>query len=85
LLAAGNSFSGKALPGNPAPVGDTSARTCNGYLPSAKNEDRFLFVIQQFVNMGMYVILDYQPMGTEQHAYNLDTFVQVGGVQIFEL
>lgn len=67
---------GKALPGNPSPLGDTSKRQCNGYLPNAKNEDRFLFVVQQFVNMGMYVILDYQPMGTEQQAYDLNSFVQ---------
>jgi hypothetical protein len=67
--------SNKALPGNPSALGDTSSGTCNSYLPMTKNEDRLLYVVQQFINMGLYVVLDYQPMGTEQHAYNLSQFV----------
>jgi aryl-phospho-beta-D-glucosidase BglC (GH1 family) len=69
------SNSGKALPANPSAIGNTATGTCNDYLPSARNEDRLLYVMQQFINMGMYVVLDYQPMGTEEHAYNLDRFV----------
>jgi hypothetical protein len=68
-------YSGKAMPGNPAPLGDTSKGLCNDYLPAARNEDRLLFVMQQFLNLGMYVVLDYQPMGTEDHATDLDRFV----------
>jgi len=67
--------SNKAVPGNPAVLGDTSKGVCNDYLPASKNEDRLLYVMQQFINLGMYVILDYQPMGTESHAYDLNTFV----------
>jgi hypothetical protein len=32
-------------------------------------------VVQEFVALGLYVILDYQPMGLEQHPYNLNQFV----------
>jgi aryl-phospho-beta-D-glucosidase BglC (GH1 family) len=71
-----NQHSWKALPANPSSLGNTAAGKCNDYLPNAKNEDRLLFVMQQFINMGMYVILDYQPMGTEGHAYDLNQFVQ---------
>ena len=51
------------------------AGKCNTYLPKRNNQDRLLFTIQQFVAQGMYVVLDYQPQGLEQHAYNLNQFV----------
>jgi hypothetical protein len=64
----------KVLPGNVAPMPNPSGK-CNTYLPKRNNQDRLLFVIQQFVAQGMYVVLDYQPQGLEQHAYNLNQFV----------
>jgi aryl-phospho-beta-D-glucosidase BglC (GH1 family) len=70
-----NNHNWKTVPGNPAPLASAPGK-CNDYLPNAKNEDRLLYVMQQFINLGMYVILDYQPMGTEGHAYDLNQFVQ---------
>jgi hypothetical protein len=64
----------KALPHNVSPMFNRQAGNCNTYLPGASNMDRFLFVIQQFIAQGMYVVLDYQPMGTEAHAYDLNSF-----------
>lgn len=31
---------------------------------------------QVFISQGFYVVLDYQPMGTEQQAYDVDVFVK---------
>jgi Cellulase (glycosyl hydrolase family 5) len=63
----------KILPENVSPM--PTGGQCNSYLPSRNNMDRLLFVVQQFVALGMYVVLDYQPQGLEQQAYNLDAFV----------
>jgi hypothetical protein len=52
----------KPLPGNVSPMKKADARYCNQYLPTASNYHRLLFVVQQFIAQGMYVILDYQPM-----------------------
>lgn len=64
----------KELPHNVSPMFNRQAGNCNTYLPGASNMDRFLFVIQQFIAQGMYVVLDYQPMGTENQAYDLNQF-----------
>uniref|UniRef100_A0A383VFK3 Glycoside hydrolase family 5 domain-containing protein n=1 Tax=Tetradesmus obliquus TaxID=3088 RepID=A0A383VFK3_TETOB len=64
----------KILPGNASPMPNPAGK-CNTYLPKRNNQDRLLFTIQQFVAQGMYVVLDYQPQGLEQHAYNLNQFV----------
>jgi hypothetical protein len=65
----------KEMPNNVSPMFNRQAGNCNTYLPAGSNMDRFLFVIQQFIAQGMYVVLDYQPMGTENHAYDLNSFV----------
>jgi hypothetical protein len=66
----------KALPANLSPLFNSAGSTsCNTYLPAKSNKDRLLFVMQQFIAQGMYVVLDYQPMGTEDHAYDLNSFV----------
>eukprot|EP00882_Tetradesmus_deserticola_P019764 GHRQ01021302.1.p1 GENE.GHRQ01021302.1~~GHRQ01021302.1.p1 ORF type:complete len:501 (+),score=125.39 GHRQ01021302.1:274-1776(+) len=67
-------YSRKILPSNVSPMGNPAGK-CNSYLPKRNNRDRLLFAVQQFVAHGMYVILDYQPQGLEQHAYNLNQFV----------
>lgn len=56
---------------SPLPTG----KVCNSYLPNGKTIDRFLWTIQQFIKNGFYVVLDYHPMGTENHPYNVDKFV----------
>lgn len=63
------------LPDQLAPMQNKDKAKCNTYLPTRSNTDRFLFVIQQFVALGMYVVLDYQPQGLEQHPNNLSQFV----------
>jgi hypothetical protein len=65
----------KELPLNVSPMFNRQAGNCNTYLPSAGNMERLLFVVQSFIAQGMYVVLDYQPMGTEDHAYDLNRFV----------
>jgi hypothetical protein len=66
----------KELPPNFSPLfNHGQASACNTYLPGRSNQDRLLFVLQQLIAQGMYVVLDYQPMGTEEHAYNLQDFV----------
>jgi aryl-phospho-beta-D-glucosidase BglC (GH1 family) len=65
----------KQIPGNVSPLFNKQEGYCNTHLPGTNNMDRFLFVIQQFIAQGLYVVLDYQPMGTEDYAYNLDKFV----------
>lgn len=68
-------FRHKPMPGNVAPMANTKPGMCNTYLPAASGWDRLLFVMQAFIAQGMYVVLDYQPMGLEQHAYDLAAFV----------
>ncbi|KAF6263154.1 glycoside hydrolase superfamily [Scenedesmus sp. NREL 46B-D3] len=68
----------RTLPPNPAPMRNAPGK-CNTYLPARNNQDRLLFVVQQFVALGMYVVLDYQPQGLEQHAYALSEFVTAWG------
>lgn len=66
----------KPMPGNVAPMANTRAGTCNMYVPQDSGWDRLLFVVQQFIAQGMYVVLDYQPMGLEQQPYDADAFVE---------
>lgn len=47
---------------------------CNSYLVNNTTLNRFTQVIQTFVNNNFYVVLDYHPMGKEQHADNINTF-----------
>lgn len=65
----------KPIPGNVAPVHNTKQGYCNTYLPQDSGFARLLFVVQSFIAQGMYVVLDYQPMGLEQQAYDLNVFV----------
>ncbi|KAI8472618.1 MAG: glycoside hydrolase superfamily [Monoraphidium minutum] len=65
----------KPLPGNVSPQKKRQAGYCNQYLPETTNYHRLFFVTQSLVAQGIYVILDYQPMGLEQHPYNLKVFV----------
>ena len=65
----------KELPLNVSPMFNRQTGNCNTYLPGAGNMERLLFVVQSFIAQGMYVVLDYQPMGTEDHAYDLNRFV----------
>jgi hypothetical protein len=68
----------RTLPPHPAPMRNAPGK-CNTYLPTRNNQDRLLFAVQQFVALGMYVVLDYQPQGLEQHAYDLVDFVTYWG------
>ncbi|WIA19208.1 hypothetical protein OEZ86_005581 [Tetradesmus obliquus] len=68
-------YANRPLPGNVAPVKNTKAGYCNTYLPQSSGWDRLLYATQTFISQGMYVVLDYQPMGLEQHAYDLNLFV----------
>lgn len=70
-----NQYINKPLPGNPSPQRKPNPGYCNQYLPKGSNYDRLLFVAQSLIAQGMYVILDYQPMGIEQQPYNLAAFV----------
>lgn len=69
-------YIGKPLPGNVAPSPHRDGY-CNTYLTdiSESGYDRLMFVIQAFIAQGIYVVLDYQPMGLEQHAKDLNVFV----------
>jgi aryl-phospho-beta-D-glucosidase BglC (GH1 family) len=69
-------YAAKALPGNVSPMRKVKAGYCNQYLPQKSNYHRLLFVAQSLIAQGIYVILDYQPMGMEQHPYNQTAFVE---------
>jgi hypothetical protein len=69
-------YRNKPIPGNVAPMHNTKQGYCNTYLPQDSGYDRLLFVVQSFIAQGMYVVLDYQPMGLEQQAYDLNLFVE---------
>ena len=62
----------KAFRTNPAPMSNRDG-WCNTYLPN-NGWDRLLWVTQYFIAQGMYVVLDYQPMGTEYQPYDINTF-----------
>lgn len=55
-------YAAKPLPGNVSPMRNIKQGYCNTYVPQTSGYDRLLFVTQQFIAQGMYVILDYQPM-----------------------
>jgi aryl-phospho-beta-D-glucosidase BglC (GH1 family) len=63
------------LPANVVPLRNDQPGYCNTYVPNSSGWDRLMFVVQAFVAQGMYVVLDYQPMGTENHAYSVQDFV----------
>lgn len=69
-------YRNKPIPGNVAPMPNTKEGYCNTYLPQSSGFDRLLYVVQSFIAQGMYVVLDYQPMGLEQQAYDADVFVE---------
>jgi hypothetical protein len=48
---------------------------CNTYLPNGKVIDRFVWVIEKLIDKGLYVIIDYHPMNTENIAYDVNSFV----------
>lgn len=52
----------------------TVGSACNTALVNTTTLERFIQTIDAFVSMGMYVVLDYHPMGTEEHARNVATF-----------
>ncbi|KIZ07795.1 hypothetical protein MNEG_0153 [Monoraphidium neglectum] len=71
-----DTYSSKQLPGNVSPQRKRQNGYCNQYLPGGSSSyHRLLFVMQSIIAQGMYVILDYQPMGLEQHPYNQQQFV----------
>ena len=45
------------------------------YLPNTNTYDRMVYTVQTFISQGIYVILDYQPMGTENQTYTVAEFV----------
>lgn len=69
-------YRNKPIPGNVSPMHNTKAGYCNTYLPQDSGYDRLLYVVQSFIAQGMYVVLDYQPMGLEQQAYDAAVFVE---------
>lgn len=69
-------YRNKPIPGNVAPMHNTKQGYCNTYIPQDSGFDRLLFVVQSFIAQGMYVVLDYQPMGLEQQAYDQAVFVE---------
>lgn len=69
-------YRNKPIPGNVAPMHNIKQGYCNTYLPQTSGFDRLLYVVQSFIAQGMYVVLDYQPMGLEQHAYDAAVFVE---------
>lgn len=69
-------YRNKPIPGNVAPMHNTKQGYCNTYLPQTSGFDRLLYVVQSFIAQGMYVVLDYQPMGLEKQAYDADVFVE---------
>lgn len=68
-------FNGAQLPGNVAPLKNDRGGMCNTYVPTTTVHERLVWVTQVFISQGFYVVLDYQPMGTELQAYNVQTFV----------
>ncbi|WIA18743.1 hypothetical protein OEZ85_003433 [Tetradesmus obliquus] len=73
-LMAPGMWTKKQLPQNNAAIQRNSGY-CNNYLPSSSTYARLMYTIQTIVSQGMYVMLDYQPMGTEPQAYNVKEFV----------
>jgi len=51
-------------------------KKCNEYLTSASTTHRFAQMIETFINNGLYVVLDYHPMGTENQARNVRRFAE---------
>lgn len=68
-------YRNKPIPGNVSPMHNTKAGYCNTYLPQESGYNRLLYVVQSFIAQGMYVVLDYQPMGLEQQAYDAAVFI----------
>jgi aryl-phospho-beta-D-glucosidase BglC (GH1 family) len=63
------------LPAPRAPLPGTVNGMCNTYLPFSSVLDRYLWVIQKVISEGMYVLIDYHPMGLEATVYNTPAFV----------
>ena len=49
---------------------------CNEYLDTTSTLNRLAQTMETFVKNGMYVVLDYHPMGSESHARNVKTFTE---------
>lgn len=61
------------LPGIVHP--STQKGVCNSYIPSyQQTKDRFVWTVSFMINSGLYVILDYHPMGTENIPYNPSSY-----------
>jgi aryl-phospho-beta-D-glucosidase BglC (GH1 family) len=51
----------------------SAEKTCNTYIPTkGRTLERFHWVVQFFVKSGMYVVIDYHPMGMEAIARNVE-------------
>ncbi len=71
----GSAVPAKELWQSPVPLPDTSAGHANTYLPEGCTLDRLLWAIQHLVAAGMYVLVDYHPMFSEQVALDRQQYV----------
>lgn len=65
----------KALWQPPVPLPDISAGHANTYWPEGSTLDRFLWAMQHLVAAGMYVLIDYHPMSSEQVALDRQQYI----------
>eukprot|EP00775_Hariotina_reticulata_P003248 gene3248-3524_t len=66
------------IPAPSVPLPDVSTPgSCNLYIPGdgGLTIQRFLWTVQWIVANGMYVLVDYHPMGMEQTSFNAEAFV----------
>lgn len=66
----------KELWQSPVPLPDTSTGHANTYLPEGSTLERLLWAIQHLVAAGMYVLVDYHPMFSEQVALDRQQYVE---------
>lgn len=50
------------------------AKICNMQIVNTTTFDRFAQTVEAFLRQGLYVVIDYHPMGSEDHAYNTIKF-----------
>eukprot|EP00877_Chromochloris_zofingiensis_P000949 jgi/Chrzof1/10855/Cz05g14190.t1 len=62
------------LPDNVGYMAPKTPNYCNTNIPNTNTYERLLWTVQVLISQGMYVVLDYQPMGTESQPYNVKEF-----------
>lgn len=59
-----------------APLPNLVNGMCNAYFPFSSVLDRYLWVVQKLISEGLYVLIDYHPMGIESTVYDMQMFIR---------